>query len=168
MRNWIARRQVLVYVVGVAKVLVCWYRPDSGIVPVEIRDGHYGPVVLSWDARLRTKMKRKSIGHTASSKDGPAHLAPIDSQVLSRWVVLLQHLAVIRYDDGEPRQPGKVFVETMGSAWKVVITDPDSCGKLQVVGQTPEEALDLACLLLDADDTPWEADPYAMSRKKRK
>lgn len=113
-------------------------------------------------------MKRRTVGGAAGGKDGPQHLAPVDCKVLSGFLPIVKHAAIVKYDDDEPRQPGKVYIETMGSAWKVVLTDPDTCSKLTVVGPTLDDALSLASVLLEAEDTPWEPDPWALSRRKKK
>lgn len=97
----------------------------------------------------------------------PAHLAPMESNVLSRCEALVAHCAATRYDDGDARQPGWWTVRTRGSAWELEIKDPDTCCRLVVIQATLDDALALAQALLTSDDAPWEPDPWLTSQKAR-
>lgn len=110
-------------------------------------------------------MKRK--GRPGSSGDA-VHLAAMETNLLVRHQALVAHCAEIKYDDGEPRQPGWFTVKTMGSAWVIEIKDPDSCSRLVVVQQTLDDALTLAQLLLEAEEAPWESDPWLVAARAKK
>lgn len=142
------------------------YMPRRGYRPYEATRGFHGPVVWRATVLGDPPVKKRVVGAAAAPGDGPQHLAAIESVILSKLHPIVKSLAVVRYDDGDPRTPGKLFIETMGSAWKATMTDPDTCAKLQVVAQTLDDALSLLSLLLEAEDTPWEIDQYAMARAK--
>jgi len=113
-------------------------------------------------------MKKK----TAAAAAGDArHLAPVESEVLRNHVALIEHLAVRKYDDGDPREPGWITIKTQGAAWIVQVKDPDSACSFSAVGDTLDKALDTAALLLSCDEAPWEPDAFlaaAAARKKKK
>jgi len=88
------------------------------------------------------------------------HLAFMESDVFAKLHALVAHCACIKYEDGTARKPGWWTLKTMGSAWVVEVKDPDTCSVLRVVQQTVDDALVLACKLLDSDDAPWEPDQW--------
>lgn len=99
------------------------------------------------------------------------HLAPVESEILSSLMPLIEHCAVRKYDDGDPREPGWFTVKTQGAAWIVQVKDPDGCCSFQAVGETLDKALQTASLLLSCDDAPWEPDSFlaaSAARRKRK
>lgn len=105
-------------------------------------------------------MRKKTLGAAAAKADGPSHLAAIESDVLCKCPELVKHCCVSRYDDGDPRKPGWFTVKTMGSAWVVQVKDPDAALSLTATGQTLDDALALAELLLGSEEAPWEQDPF--------
>lgn len=114
-----------------------------------------------------SEMKRKAVG--ATSPTGTAeHLAPVESKVFQDLHSLVAHVSVCRYDDGTQRRPGWFTVKTMGSAWIIQVKDPDAAAQLQVVGDTLDNALALAELMLSAEDAPWEPDPFLKRTQPKK
>lgn len=131
------------------------------IPPDEVAAGHTG-----WKRTGEVdKVKKRNVQKAASDA---AHIAPVESTVLSRHHSLVRHCCEVRYDDGDARQPGWFSVKTMGSAWVVEVKDPDTCSRLVVIQATLDDALTLAALLLDADEAPWEADPWLTAAKAKK
>lgn len=122
---------------------------------------------VGWSSLLRrfNDMKRRA---SPGSRPDALHLAPIESDILGRHHALVSHCCELKYDDGEPRQPGWWTVKTMGSAWVVEVKDPDSCCRLVVVQQTLDEAFTLAALLLDSEEAPWEPDPWLSAQRAKK
>lgn len=96
------------------------------------------------------------------------HLAAMESNLLAPVQALIEHCALLQYDEGEPRKPGKFFVETVGTAWKITIKDPDTCTQFSVVGETFDKAAESAALLLACEDAPWEPDVWALERAPKK
>lgn len=105
-------------------------------------------------------MKKKTPASAAARPDGPSHLAAIESDVFSKCEHLVKHCCITRYDDGDARKPGWFTIKTMGSAWVVQVKDPDACLSLTATGQSLDDALCLADLLLGSEEAPWEPDPF--------
>lgn len=99
------------------------------------------------------------------------HLAKMETEVLRDHMSLLEHCAVRKYDDSEPREPGWITIKTQGAAWVVQVKDPDGCCSFSAVGETLDKALETASLMLSCDEAPWEPDSFlaqAAARKKKK
>lgn len=113
-------------------------------------------------------MKRKR--QTAEQVGGVAS-ASLATKLLQELSPILQHLAVRQYDDGAIRTPGTLLVKTVGSMWQITAKDPDSRQQLLVLAATLDDALLMLSMLLEADDAPWEPDPWAKEvapKKSRK
>lgn len=113
-------------------------------------------------------MKKKTLSQAAASSDGPKHLAAVESTIFTNLRALVAHCCVTRYDDGDPRKPGWFTVKTMGSAWIVQVKDPDACLQLSATGQSLDDALVLADLLLGSEEAPWEQDPFLRRNESQK
>lgn len=111
-------------------------------------------------------MRRVKPG-TQAAEGSHSHLAPVDSTVFGQLPNIVQHCCVTRYDDGTARQPGWLTIRSQGSAWVVQLKDPDSGCQMRANGNTLDDALALAELLLGAEEAPWEPDPWLASQKKR-
>lgn len=98
----------------------------------------------------------------------PRHLAAVESNLLCQFPSLIAHLAVTRYDDGDPRQTGWVQLRTQGAIWQVTAKDPDGCASLTATGGSIDDALALLELLLSAPDAPWEPDRFLMANRTGK
>lgn len=116
------------------------------------------------------KVKKKTVGSVSSDGSAAKHLAPIESTVFTRLFNLVAHCCVTRYDDGDPRRPGWFTTKTAGSAWVVQVKDPDGCCSMSAIGNTLDDALALADLLLGSEEAPWEPDPFLkkMGAEKKK
>jgi len=88
------------------------------------------------------------------------HLAALESEMFRDHMPIVEHMAMLQYDDGEPRRVGWITMRTIGSAWQVVVKDPDGCASFTAVGKTLDEALDTAALLLGSEEAPWEPDTW--------
>lgn len=95
-------------------------------------------------------------------------LASLDAQGIPDLSPVVEHCALLQYDEGEPRKGGKFFVECKGAAWTVTVKDPDTCTQFVAVGTTMLKALETAALLLSCDDAPWEPDVWALERAPKK
>jgi len=116
----------------------------------------------------RSKMKRVSL---ASGGDRPRHNASLALGGLDKLSALVEHCAVITYDDGEPRQVGALRVTTEGAEWCVRVSDPDSSSSFVARGETLWDALLLAELLISSERCPWSPDSFLAERaakRKRK
>ena len=109
-------------------------------------------------------MKKINLLSTADATR-PRHLAAVETNLLHQFPALIAHLAVTRYDDGDPRQVGWVQLRTQGAIWQVTAKDPDGAASLCATGGSIDDALALLELLLSAPDAPWEPDRYLMQAR---
>ena len=112
-------------------------------------------------------MRRRTVSPAGDDGDRPQHLAALESNVFDKLFNLVSHCAISKYDDGSPRQPGWFTVKTMGSAWVVQVKEPDEGLSMSAVGQTLDDALVLADLLLGSDKAPWEPDRFLKAQGKK-
>jgi hypothetical protein len=110
--------------------------------------------------RKRPNVKKVKVGDRATVR----HLAALESEYLRDSLPVLEHLAVLQYEDGTPRQAGYLGIWTQGSTWTVRCTDKDADAQLTAEGRTLDEALDTLTLLLGSEAPPWEP----CSRRKKK
>lgn len=110
-------------------------------------------------------VKPPKVSATGASSDGPSHLASLDTVVLKACPHVVQHLAVIRYDDGTPRRPGRMFVETVGAFYKLILKDQQTGLEMILSAPTLDDVLALADLMLASDTPPWQPDPFARGQQ---
>lgn len=102
-------------------------------------------------------MKKVKLADRASVR----HLAAMETELFRDLLPIIEHLALLQYEDGSPRQGGFLMLWTEGSSWRVLLKDKDAGAKLPLVGRTVDEVLGLLALHLGADDCPWEPDSTA-------
>lgn len=95
------------------------------------------------------------------------HVAPVETNLFAGIMPLVEHMAVTKYDDNDSREPGWLTIRTQGSAWAVVVKDPDSGNSFTSVAETLDKALETAALLLSCDEAPWAPDAYLKRTKKK-
>lgn len=95
-----------------------------------------------------------------TTEAGVKHLAALDDDGTTIPLPLVEHCAILQYDDGTPRKAGWFTVKTMGSSWCVQVKDPDAAVSFQVVDLSLRKALESVALLLSSDDAPWEPDAF--------
>jgi len=110
--------------------------------------------------RWRTDVKKVKLSDRASVK----HLAAMETEYLKDSLAVVEHLAMLQYEDGTPRQTGYLGVWSVGMTWFVRIQDKDADASLTCEGRTLDEALDNLTLQLGSENAPWEPN----QRKKRK
>lgn len=167
-RRWSPRKSHGLTVIFLDFKLKCWYVPRRGYYPHALVRLGGGPIAgVLFAPPGFGAMKRKIVGGGPSSTLA-SHLAPLESAVFGKLFNLVSHCCVTKYDDGEPRQPGWFTVKTSGSAWVVQVKDPDGCCQMSAIGNTLDDALALADLLLGSDEAPWEPDPWAKRKATEK
>lgn len=140
--------------------LTCYERVKGGkVLPLLVG-------FVSYEAL--SAMKKKKVG---GGKDGPEHLAPMESVVFGQLFELVKHMATIKYEDGDPRKPGEVRVRPAGLMWVAEALDYDACCMVQCVQPTLDDALAGLQLLLEQENAPWQPctwmKPPAVARKKK-
>lgn len=167
-RHWAPRKRFALTLILLDIRVECYYAPRRGYSVHRVVKPRGGlAIVYPFSPPQVTTVKKKSPG-SASSSTLASHLAPLESSVFGKLFNLVSHCCVTRYDDGDPRQPGWFTIKTMGSAWAVQVKDPDSACQMQSIGNTLDDALCLADLLLGSDEAPWEPDPWAKKKQAEK
>ena len=133
------------------KSLAAWYRPGHQ-AGVAFRDADRVWEVLS--------VKKVKVADRATVK----HLAPLESDMFSEHLAVLEVLAMLQYADGTPREPGYLGMWTQGATWFVRVQDKTGDAQMTAEGRTAEEAWDTLSVLLGSENPPWEP----MKGKKKK
>lgn len=135
------------------------------LVGVSIRGAPGTPASSEIRRYGRPTVKKKT---ALSAAGGDArHLAKMETDYFADLMPLVEHCAIMRYDDGEAREPGWVTIKTLGAAWVVQVKDPDAGVSFQFVSESLDKALEGATLLLACDDAPWQPDAFLKARKKK-
>jgi hypothetical protein len=168
--QWLPQGPTELHVIGLDFTARLHYEPRRGYWCAGTYRGRgcLGPPIATYP-RPEAPMKRRQI-IAAMPVSGPQHIAPIDSRILSQVLNVISHCCIVRYDDGSPRRPGWVTLQTQGASWMLVAKDPDSSAQLRVVGPTLDDAFALLDMLLGAEDAPWEPDRFlqGMANGKKK
>jgi hypothetical protein len=164
-RQWTGHKAFILFVrLGLDKFLQLVFKPRRGFQAVTIQSSPgFGARVLVKFTLSEFNVKKIVVG-ASGSPDGPRHLAPVESNTLHKFPSLVAHSCVTKYDDGDARIPGWWTVKTQGAAWIVQLKDPNACAQLQAIGETLDDALALAELLLSSESAPWEPDPFLKRR----
>jgi len=163
--QWAPRRHfTLTLFWGCNRVELC-YHPGRGYYARRMWKAGTLPVNGVYFPPPECLMKRRVVSSAAPSPGVASHLAAIESVMLTPVPNIVAHLAVTRYDDGTPRQPGWLTVRTEGVSWKVIAKDPDGQCSLTAIAQSVDDALALMDLMLGAEDAPWEPDRWMMDKK---
>lgn len=109
-------------------------------------------------------MKRRVAQGAEDQVTGPCHFAPLESVIFGKLPNVMAHLCVCRYEDGQPRRPGRMFIETSGAFFKVVLKEPDDGLEMLLNAPTIDDVLALSDLMLGAEKAPWAPDPFAKGR----
>jgi len=121
---------------------------------------HDGPPDVLLGRFRRPDVRKVKLADRASVK----HLAALETELLREHMAVVEHLALLQYSDGTPRQTGYLGIWTQGSTWVARITDKDADAQLTMEGKTLDEALTLLHMMLGAEDAPWE--PCGRRKKK--
>lgn len=166
--RWLPGGTTRLGIVRACFILECWYTRGRGLYPWRSwwsDQPDRPPVIYPHPGDL---MKKRTAAASPAPGDGPRHLAPITNKSMKDFPNLIAHCCVTRYDDNDPRQPGWFTLKTQGSAWVVVLKEPDTACQMQCLGNTLDDALALAELLCGSDDAPWESDPWAKRKGAKK
>lgn len=149
-------------------ILTLWWSPHRGYAPhtLEVLSGGGASETTYFPPVLESRLKRPELKATENS--GPQHLAPLTSKVFARLPNLVLHMAVVRYEDGTPRQPGRLFFGTIGGSWQVTASEPSAGLRMNAVAATLDDALAALDALLGSPDAPWESDPYGQRQAHKK
>lgn len=123
--------------------------------------------VLLWGVETYQEMLAMRKKRVAADVPKAAHLAPMESQLFCSMMSVLEHCAMVLYDDGTPRKPGWYTVRTFGSTWQMEIKDPDTLQMMRITQPTHDDMWLMAALLLASEDAPWEPDVWAQAQARK-
>lgn len=143
------------------------YLPWKGICwrAVRVSKSHPFDGPLAGPPNRRPEVKKKEMSKAAAEA---SHLAAMETERFADMLSLVEHLATVKYEDGDPRQPGFIILRTNGSAYQAVVKDPDTGMAFTAAGKTLDEALETAALYLGTDSAPWEPDAFLKRQVKKK
>jgi hypothetical protein len=157
------------WAVGPYHVSVLWRR----------REGY--SFLSCWDARPgvpfqrlvlpdveRGTVKKPNVSAPAGQ---PGDDPPAVSTFLKRYPRLLAFLTDRWYDDGSPRWPGSVWIDSDLSAAKALLKEPTLCLCARIRAAALDDLMSAIEVFLGLDSPPWEHDRYAAEaavKKKRK
>lgn len=169
-RRWIGKAANSFRVLTRDAVFFMGYLPNKGFWC-----GGYArlrlPTDMPWKPDTRRELPVMQKKKIAASGGSERHRAPVETEVFSGLMPLVEHIALTQYDDGDSREPGWITIKTQGRAWVVQVKDADAGVSFAVVGETLDRALETAALLLGCDEAPWEHDQWLtkkMPQKKKK
>lgn len=152
---------------GDTEYLVRWV-PHHGRAVVGRRPRGF-PAPMTWEETWEVTMAIKRPKPPVEGEEaGPVNLAAAETKIFGKLAAIVEHVISTRYADNSPRKGSLVMIDTLGSAWRVRVTDPDTARRLTCLGPTLDEALALVEAHLRAEDCPWEVDSYAQGTKKKK
>ena len=117
------------------------------------------PPDVSWE---RPCMKKKNAKTGAEAGN---HVAAVETKIFDGMMAIIEHMALTRYEDGDPRVPGWLRIDTHGAAWRVKVNDVDSGMSFTSIAETLDKALETAALWLACDEAPWELDRFLVQQK---
>lgn len=147
-------------------VLFSW-RPHRGMWAFQLyRNGPRGEVVHQTE---RTELpmglkKRQALGLDST----PIPALPTETKLWAALPQLVEFIVATAYEDGSPRVPGTVQLETKAICFALTLRDPDSGMRLQIQAPTLDDVLKGANKLLGAPDAPWEVDRYLTEQLAKK
>jgi len=167
-RRWCPSGPFLMVLKWGCKAAGFWYSPRYGYRLYCLWDNF----VSEWSVKEVFPWEvievRKREAPAQVSKNGPVHLADVESKIFAAFPSIIAHLATTRWDDGSSRTPGKIFLETIGTAYMVTAKEPDAKLMLRVSASSLDDALAALDLALAADDAPWEIDRWASDKGFKK
>jgi hypothetical protein len=157
-RYWFESGNVLVWVE---------WRPYIGLSALgfyRVSAGTDGPLNM-FPPTWRKKVKRRNVAGGASELSLPL---PLASTVLKKFPRFLEFLGAAVYDDGSPRQLGRISLSGDMMAFTAILSDPDAFARVTIRGADFDSLLAAIELHLGAENAPWEVDRWAVDRTAKK
>lgn len=111
------------------------------------------------------KMKQLSIGGEPGKALPPL---PSDSVVLKKFPRLMEFLTHTTYDNGAPRAPGRLWLDSDLIAFTLTLFEPSAFARVRIRAASLDDLLTLAEKHLGSDNPAWEDDQYARERAAEK
>jgi len=143
------------------------YVPRHGIWLVAERRGDVSaePHTVTPRGEIEMPVKKRP-GQQAHDVRQPE--AKVTSTMLAKLPALREWMVCTTYDDGSSRVPGKLSLEIYGTAWCLMLRDPNNGLRLPVRGEDLDKVLMLAEQLLGVEEAPWERDNWLSEQLAKK
>jgi len=91
-----------------------------------------------------------------------------ESKLLGKCAQLVEFITATAYEDGTPRTPGYLWFNNRGHLFECTLFDPDSGGRISMVGKTIDDTLAAADTILRAAEAPWLPDRFLTEQLEKK
>ncbi len=168
--QWLPRREARYLMAYGASLLLVQYQPHRGMYPIALCRVVDGALVddVEFPSLWSQAMKKVSLGVDSST---PLPPLSSDSVLLKRLARLREFLSLTAYDDGSPRAPGRLWLDSDGTAYIITLFEPSAMVRARFRAAGIDDVFALADTFLGADTPPWEVDQWARDRvtaKKKK
>lgn len=168
--QWFGKKDVWYYLSFGDRLLQFVYRPFQGCIPISLSrvSGHEERETIVFPDVRSKAMKRVSVGAGDSGDDFPLNC---ESKIFGKLPNFLAFLTVKKYDDGSPRKPGRIWLESDGVAYTLTLFEGSAYARVRLRAASIDDAYAAAEKHLASDNPPWEPDDYARQRdveKKKK
>lgn len=169
-REWMKKRSAKYLFAYRGKLLLAQYQPFRGMFPVAFQRVVDGGLVddIEFPSLWSKSMKKVSLG-----TDAAAPLPPLsgESVVLKKFPRLREFLSVTAYDDGSARAPGRMWLDSDGTAFVITLFETSAMVRARFRANALDDVIQLAEIFLAMESPPWEIDQWARERvatKKKK
>jgi hypothetical protein len=155
-----------VWQVGTSYLSVEW-RKHTGFYPVSFFRLVSGKAV---EQRMYSDVGGKTVKKwSAGAPPGkPEDVVPVACAVLKKFPRILAFLTDRWYDDGSPRFPGSVWMDSDLGACKALLKEPSLMLCARIRAATWDDLYAAVETFLGLDAPPWEPDQYAAERANQK
>ncbi len=162
-RRWLPRGEMWFYLQCRDSWLLMLNWPFAGCSTkgLYLLDGSEFVEVATCPDLRNAKMKKISVGLEAGKTLPPLS---VDSVTLKRFPLLRFFLTATTYEGGEPRAPGRLWLDNDGLAFRVTLFEPTAFAKAVLRANTLDDVFIVLEAFLAADSPPWMAAEYARER----
>lgn len=166
-RRWVPLREQAEFLVwsGAVRYTLRWYPRRGYVMTSWYRRGEYLDHPIKTPHMKGLVMKRRAVVGAAAPVRPP----------LSSDCVEMHHLPLIReflsatsYEDGSARTPGYLWLTNRGTAYELVLFDPDAGARAPFLALTISEVFMAAELHLMAEEGAWQPDRYLQEQLSKK
>ncbi len=165
--QWLPRREAAWWVMFGPWCLYVMWRPWAGMFPAVLaRAGsERSEEDIEFPNLWSKALKQLSLGVEAGK---PLPPLPADSSVLKKFPRLLEFLTATQYDNGSPRAPGRLWLDSDLIAFTMTLFEPSGFARVRLRASSLDDLLMLAEKHLGSENPAWEDDQYARDRAAEK
>jgi len=166
-RRWLPRGEMWFWLQCRDKWILMLNWPFAGCSTkglYELDGSEFVEVVVCPDLRSAA-MKKISVGLEPGKALPPLS---VESVTLKKFPLLRFFLTATTYEGGEPRQPGRLWLDNDGLAFRITLFEPTAFAKAVLRANTLDDVFIVLEAFLASDSPPWMADEYARERAAEK